>query len=210
MASFFQLLKRVSSLAATFFTFYIIYQLGLSPILSYMGINIPAQAQSISELVGTMAMWLAILSIAMIIVVFGIGYIVFTGWKQRRQIPWPFKLGIAFLLGIIVFMLAAPISMVVRIPLVPTIAAAIILWVALRSLSNYVGPVMTGKTLDEIIRSVKQAHTNVASEPVEVKEAVLVGRTWKIKIAYRVNGQERLAEYEVDADSGEVKRWRAV
>ncbi|MEM2485463.1 MAG: hypothetical protein QXU87_09385 [Candidatus Caldarchaeum sp.] len=210
MASFFQLLKRVSSLAATFFTFYIIYQLGLSPILSYMGINIPAQAQSISELVGTMAMWLAILSIAMIIVVLGIGYIVFTGWKQRRQIPWPFKLGIAFLLGIIVFMLAAPISMVVRIPLVPTIAAAIILWVALRSLSNYVGPVMTGKTLDEIIRSVKQAHTNVASEPVEVKEAVLVGRTWKIKIAYRVNGQERLAEYEVDADSGEVKRWRAV
>ena len=206
---FFKFFKRVGNLAAVFFTLYITYQLGLSPLFSYFGITLPAQAQGIPESLGTIAMWLAILSLALILTVLGIGYLVFTGWRYRRGIPWPFKVIIALVLGILVFSFAAPISMLVKIPLVPTITSVVLLWIALRTTSKYVGPIAKTVSAEQAVQIARQLHTSViGSAEAEVTELILDKTDWRVRVRYKVNEEERMVEYKIDLQSGEVKGWQ--
>mgnify|MGYP001773718435 CR=1 FL=1 len=203
--NFFGLMKRVWTLAAVVSTFYFIYQLVFSP-FPYIVPHAPFQVNSIGELLWATIILLTILSLAMVSIIFGVGYLVFTGWKHRSGIPWPFKLVLAFLLGILVFALAAPISLIVKVPFAPTLASAVILWVALRVTSRQITPSMRGISLDQAINKVRQTHIALSGgRVIEVKEATLDGTTWLVKIQDENGGG---FEYRIDANAGEVRGWR--
>jgi len=138
----------------------------------------------------------------MFLVIFGIGYLVFTGWKHRKQIALPLKLFIAFLLGMITFTLAGLISVLIKIPVIPIFVAVAILWVALRVISSHIGSAKNYISLEEAVERVKPLHIKLTGSPsVEIVEAELQpsDNTWLIRIGD--------LEYRVEASSGDVIGW---
>jgi len=200
--NFIKVLLRLSNITAILFVSYILYQVGLAPLLTYLNINPLPPIQKVPETLGGLLTLITIIIIVMFLLIFGVGYLVFTGWKHRKQVALPVKLFIAFLLGMITFILAGPISILIKIPIVPIISAAAILWVALRIISSYIGSAKDYISLEEAVEIVKSLHIKLTGlRSVEILEAELQpsDNTWFIRIGD--------LEYKVDASSGDVVRW---
>lgn len=188
------------------FIFYILYQLGLAPLLTYLKINPPPLIQNIPETLGGLLMLITTIIIIIIIVMFllilGVGYLVFTGWKHRKQVALPLKLIITFILGVITFILAGSISILIKIPIIPIFLATTIIWVVLRLISSHIGSAKNYVSLEEAVEIVKSLHIKLTGSPsVEIVEAELQpsDNTWLIRIGD--------LEYRVDASSGDVVKW---
>jgi hypothetical protein len=184
------------------FIFYILYQLGLAPLLTYLKINPPPLIQNIPETLGGLLMLITIIIIVMFLLILGVGYLVFTGWKHRKQVALPLKLIITFILGVITFILAGSISILIKIPIIPIFLATTIIWVVLRLISSHIGSAKNYVSLEEAVEIVKSLHIKLTgSSSVEIVEAELQpsDNTWLIRIGD--------LEYRVDASSGDVVKW---
>lgn|GEM_PF-1265644 len=200
--NFIKILQRLSTIATILFISYILSQLGLAPLLTYLNINLSPLIQNVPETLGGLLTLITIIIIVMFLVIFGIGYLVFTGWKHRKQIALPLKLFIAFLLGMITFTLAGLISVLIKIPVIPIFVAVAILWVALRVISSHIGSAKNYISLEEAVERVKPLHIKLTGSPsVEIVEAELQpsDNTWLIRIGD--------LEYRVEASSGDVIGW---
>lgn len=200
--NFIKALQRLSNIAMILFISYILYQLGLAPLLTYLNINPLPLIQNVPETLGGLLMLITIIIIVMLLLIFGVGYLVFTGWKHREQVALPLKLFIAFLLGVITFILAGSISILIRIPIIPIFLAATVIWVVLRLISSHTGSAKNYVSLEEAVEMVKSLHIKLTGSPsVEIVEAELQpsDNTWLIRIGD--------LEYRVDASSGDVVKW---
>jgi len=137
--NFLNLFKKLSNFTAISFTVYVIYNLGVNPLLNLLlnllGINLIYQPQFILE---NLLLVLTLVILFMIAIIIGVGYLIFTGWKNRSAIPLFFKLLIIILLGLAAFVIAAPISMIIKFPFVPLIISASLLYMILRIISNQI------------------------------------------------------------------------
>ena len=202
-------LKYIWKSTLTIFTFYIIYQLALSSILSQFGLKPHIQGQNVIELIGASLIWLAIIFAIMMAVVLGVGYLVFTGWTHREHIPRVLKVMIAFVLGVCVFLISAPLSMVISIPFLPIAISTIGMWILLRTISNHINPVSRKVTLDQAINIAKDLHKAIfGGDSIEIEEASLNEDNWVIKFSQIKDSEKVVAEYEIDADRGGVRKWR--
>ena len=206
---FLKSLKYIWKSTLTIFTFYIIYQLAFSSILSQFGLKPPIQGQNVIELIGASLIWLAIIFVIMMGVVFGIGYLVFTGWTHRERIPWALKIMIAFVLGVCVLSISAPLSMLIGIPFLPIAVSTIGMWFLLRKISNHINPASKKVTLDQAINIAKDLHKAIfGGDSIEIEEASLNEDNWVIKLAQIKDSEKVVAEYVIDAERGGVKKWR--
>ena len=202
-------LKYIWKSTLTIFTFYIIYQLVFSSILSQFGLKPPIQGQNVIELIGASLTWLAIIFAIMMGIVLAVGYLVFTGWTHRKHIPWVLKVIIAFVLGVCVFLISAPLSLVISIPFLPIAISMIGMWILLRTISNHISAASRKVTLDQAINIAKDLHKAIfGGGSIEIEEASLSQDNWIIKLSQIKDSEKIVAEYEIDANRGGVRKWR--
>ena len=195
--NFLNLFKKLSNITAISFTAYVIYNLGINPLLNLLGINLIYQPQLILE---NLLLTLTLIIAAMAFILIITGYLIFTGWKHRSEIPLIFKFLIIIILGLFAFILAAPISMFVKFPFVPLIISATLLWIILRIISNQID-LKRSVEFSTIIKKLKDLDNNL-----EINEAKLNKNEW---IIY-AKKNDKLIEYKFDAKTGELKTWKQI
>lgn len=183
----------------------LILLVGLSVVsqwLSVFGVHVPVA--SFPEVLQAMMTWLLIALTLMMSIVFGFGYFVLTGLRQRTAIPWPLRIFLAFLLGIVVCALAIPISLIIPLPLVPTILSALALWGSMRVISTRFS--LGRISAEEAIRRAKAAHKKLLGGRVlSVERTSFEDGNWLVELRYKSDEGVGLAAYELDS-SGEVRR----
>jgi hypothetical protein len=178
------------------------YQLALGPFLSFLNFNSLPITQDIPALLERLLVPLTVVLIGMILITIGIGYAVFTGWKDRKNIPWPLRPLAAFILGLATFFIAGLLAPFIKLPLVPILIAGVSLWILLRFISSHIGSDVKYATLEQAVQAVKSLHARITGSEGVVDEVEFQPSegTWFIRVGDM--------KYWVDASSGGVVRWR--
>jgi len=179
-----------------------------SPITSMLGIEQPPVNDALGIVKFAMITGVVIIVVA-IGAVLGFGYLILTAWKGHRRIPRSIKLLLSFALGALAFSLSGPISMVLPLPMLPTVLTTILLWGSLRAISGAL-PNMEPNTIgmpDAIASArilVKQLEPN--TDNIEVLASKCNGKSWKVSL---LSGQSRKKyEMEIDAQTGGAIKWK--
>ena len=181
-----------------------------SPITSLLGIQQPPVDNTVELLRFAIISGFVIILIA-VLAVFGFGYIILTGWRQHRRIPKAIKLLLAFTLGALAFSLSGPISLILPVPFLPTGLTTILLWAALRAVSNLFPnlepePVKVDEAIASARYLVKQVDPTTTN--VDVLESKTNGKHWKVTMLS--NPSARKYEVEVDMEKGGITGWKSV
>jgi hypothetical protein len=83
-----------------------------------------------------MALMGSILLLGAIALIFISGYIALTAWHSSSKMPMLLRLTAAFLLGLVIFTLAAPLGALIPIPVLPIIIVTAAFWVILKKISE--------------------------------------------------------------------------
>jgi hypothetical protein len=180
-----------------------------SPITSLLGIQQPPVDNTIELLRFAIISGFVIILIA-VLAVFGFGYIILTGWRQHRRIPKAIRLLLAFTLGALAFSLSGPISLILPIPFLPTVLTTILLWAALRAVSNLFPnlepePVKVDEAIASARYLVKQVDPTATN--VDVLESKTNGKHWRVTMLS--NPSARKYEIEVDMEKGGITGWKS-
>jgi len=217
----FRLYKRAASAAGILIIVYVIYTIGIDPLVRFfnLGSSLPSLGwrvfEQLPQLIAYALLIVTIIAVAIILLVFFTGYVVFTGWKYREGIAWPFKILIAFILGVVVFFLASPISLAIT-PIPALIVSAVTIWFCLRTVSKKIGPPVPSVSIDQAVATAKKSLSldvlgeQIGSEQMSVKQAVQKGKTWIIRLGYQKAGKDIAVEYKIDADTGAIREWRQI
>ena len=169
------------------------------PVLGILGLNVtPPIGGTLDTIRFLLIVGVVVFALA-ILLVFGLGYLVLTGWKSYRNIPFALRLALAFLMGLTVFSLADPIGLLVPIPFASVTMVTIGLWGALRSISGYTSSDELPMTITEaeMLGSSYITSRNPASKNLQPAGAVYKGNQWILQ--YVSESGER---FEVRLDAG--------
>ncbi len=172
------------------------------PILNTLGLNItPPVGNTLDALRFLLIVGVVVFALAVALVL-GLGYVVLTGWRSYRNIPFALRLAFAFLLGLTIFSLAAPLGLLVPIPFASVTAVTIGLWALLHSLSNFASSdnLPMSITEAEILGSSYITASNPSAKNLRPAGAVYKGNQWILQ--YTDEGEER---FEVKLDAAKRK-----
>jgi len=95
------------------------------------------QVRSLGTWIEVTSILLIIIAVVFVILVAwttALGYFVLTGWCRYRQIPLGIRLLAGLLIGTAITFVSAPVGLLIPIPLVPSVIAAVVAWYLLRRL----------------------------------------------------------------------------
>lgn len=182
-----------------------------SPITSLLGIQQPPPLSNIIEILRYTIISGFIVILIAILTVFVFGYIILTGWRQYRKIPKAIRLLLAFTLGALAFSLAGPISLILPIPLLPTVLTTILLWAALRALSNLFPNLEPEPVkVDEAVVSARHFVKLIdpTATDTDVIESKKTGKHWKVTLLSKSSSKKYMID--IDIETGGVIGWKLV
>ena len=112
-------------------------------------------------------------------------------------------------MGIIIFTVSGPISVLIPIPFLPLVLTAILFWSVLRAASSvFPSPESESVPLTEAITSAKEVIRQVepASQSIVVTDSKSNGKLWRIFLFS--NSTSKRYEVKVDAQHGGVTSWK--
>jgi hypothetical protein len=181
-----------------------------SPIASLFGIDQLATQDVSGAISAFILIGIAILIIS-VLTIFGFGFIALSGWKGARQIPKLLRVLLAFAIGIIVFAISGPISVLIPIPLLPLLLTTILVWSVLRAISNaFTNSESNSVSITEAITEAKEVVKQVepTSTNLEVIDSTNNGKFWRIFLFS--NSSLKKYEVEIDGELGEVRQWKLI
>ena len=184
-----------------------------SPITNLLGIYPPQHFTNIMDFMKVLSIFMAVTLIVSTLIVFVLGYLILTGWRGHKNIPKILRLCFAFALGYAALMFSGPISMLIQIPILPTVISSIILWIILRLISSSFtskdpygkshGNISIEKAIDSAISFLKKIEPEI--ERSDVSEANVMDGIWEILISSKKFGGKY--KVSVDGSSGGILAW---
>ncbi len=179
--------------------------LGISPLLEAFGLGPLGGVVQ-----GDIKLLLIILAIILLVgaVTVGVtGYLVIGGWRAGSRVPRRLRLLLAVPVGIVTLILGGALSILVPIPVLPIVIAALLIWSILRFLSSQV---FSSKptwidvdSAEELAVKFWRSRSPDDRKPTPLS-ASLDGDRWIITLT----GKESTGRLDIDARSGIVTGWR--
>lgn len=107
------------------------------PLMNMLGLGLQPPVGNLFDTLRFLLIIGVVVFVLAIALVLGLGYLVLTGWRGYRRIPFALRIAFAFLIGLSVFSLAAPLGLLLPIPFASITLATIGLWGLLRSISSF-------------------------------------------------------------------------
>jgi len=204
----FKTIKRLSTvlLLLSFFSFTAI------PITNLIGVSPPSQLGDITEFTRLAIIFIFAVIAVTILIMFGVGYFTLTGWRNYKAIPKLVRLFIAFILGYVAFTFSGPIAMLIPVPILPIIIAAILLWATLRSISSILvqkAPSQKSNVIqiEKAIASAKSFINKMdpSTKELDIQESRIANGAWEVLLQAENSGQKY--RVKIDGSSGSVIAW---
>lgn len=185
-----------------------------SPIMKLVGIMPPEQVANVADILKFVVSACLIIFAAIVGITIGLGFLILTGWQDCKIIPKPLKLCFAFALGAVALLLSGPLSLLIPVPILPTIITSLLLWGALRGISKLgVSAEFRKKHLLTVQDAIKVATSFInqlepESEDMNVAEAKIDGDHWMVFLS----SQRLRKNYKIKLDgcTGEITEWKTV
>jgi hypothetical protein len=181
-----------------------------SPIISYLGITEPAVLEAPEVFQYAMVVSLAV-TIILFLGSLGLGYLIMTGWIGYKALPLVFRLVLSFVLGVVAIMFSGVLSVLLPVPLLPTLVVSFLIWCCFRAVSNHFASGMTDIiTFSDAFNLAKSLVKSLDSrvEDVELLESEIEKRDWRVVIKALPN--ETKYEVKIDSEGGNVSQWRVI
>jgi hypothetical protein len=157
------------------------------PILNFMGVQIP---HDVTNLTSSVILLISLAIIVAVLIMLGLGYCALTGWRNYKALPKVVRILLAFILGVAIFFLTGPLSILLPIPLLPLVVATVLLWTVLRALSNLIikgeggqrGVIDLEKAFFGAKSFLKKWHL-VSGEELALEECKMVDDGWEIVLS---------------------------
>lgn len=142
-----------------------------------------------------------------IALVFISGYIAITGWYGSAKMPMLLRLTAAFLLGLVIFALAAPLGAFIPIPILPIAIVTATFWYILRKMSeaSHSGGAADGVSATQAEAIGLQAlRTRIRNIVLTPTGAQMVAGEWKLSF---LGSDGRTYQATVDPRTGTIYSW---
>jgi len=204
----FKTIKKLSTvlLLLAFFSF------TATPITNLMGISPPSHLGDITEFTRLTILFVFAAIAVIVLVIFGVGYFTLTGWRNYKSMPKLVRLFVAFILGYVAFTVSGPIGLLIPVPILPIIIIAILLWAALRSISNLLSAEDHGRKdgsiqIEKAISTAKSflKRLDPSAEDLDIQESRMADEAWEVLLISKQSGQKY--KVKIDGSSGSVTAW---
>jgi len=205
---FFKTIKKLSTvlLLLSFFSF------TAMPITNLIGISPPSQLGDLTEFTRLAVVFIFAAIAVIVLIIFGVGYFTLTGWRNYKSMPKLLRLFLAFILGYVAFTFSGPIALLIPVPILPTIIAAILLWAVLRSISSFLSekrPSRKDGTV-EIENAIATAKSflkklDPSTKELDIQESRMADDEWEVLLLSKQSGQKY--KVKIDSSSGSVTAW---
>lgn len=147
-----------------------------------------------------------------VLLIFGVGYFTLTGWRNYKAMPKLVRLFLAFILGYVALTFSGPIAILIPVPILPIIITAVLLWAALRSISNLIAdktysPKESIIQIDRAVANAKSFITkiNPSTTELDIQESRIADGAWEVFLLARNSGEKY--KIKIDSSSGSVIEW---
>ncbi len=203
----FKTIKRLSTvlLMLSFFYFTAI------PITNVIGVSPPSQLSDITEFIRLTIIFIFAVIAVIVLIIFVVGYFILTGWRNYKAIPKFVRLFIAFILGYVAFTFSGPIAMLISVPILPIIIAAILLWAVLRSINILADKAYSQKgnaiQIEKAIASAKSFMSKMdpSTREFSIQESRIADGAWEVLLYAKNSGQKY--RIKIDGSTGSVIAW---
>jgi hypothetical protein len=181
-----------------------------SPIISYLGIKESAVLEA-PEVV----QYALVVSFAVTLILFfgalGLGYLMLTGWTGYRAMPLVFRLVLSFALGVIATMFSGPLSILLPVPLIPTLVIALLIWGCFRAVSSHLKSDKMERIAFSDAYTLAQGHVRNLDpriESLELLESEYENLDWRVVM--KALPIDTTYEVKIDGEGGGVSQWRVI
>jgi hypothetical protein len=182
----------------------------ISPIASFIGIPQPP-VQDISAFLQFLLIIGSIVIAVAILAIFGFGYLALTGWKDYKKFSKKIRFWFAFSLGVVIFSLSGPLSVLLPIPFLPIVLTAMFLWGILRTVSHlFLKNEASNLRINDAITTAKDLVIEIepTAQDMDILDSWLDKNLWKVLLLSKKS--QRKYEIQIDNKNGGVTKWRSI